>query len=66
MVTVLTMTQLTVTMFAVCADCAEGLYGKQCEKRCSPGCDGGCHRITGRCLHGCGPGWSGDNCIKRN
>ncbi|XP_076440638.1 uncharacterized protein LOC143280044 isoform X2 [Babylonia areolata] len=46
------------------AECPEGLYGARCEKRCSPGCYGGCHRTTGRCQHGCGAGWMGNNCRK--
>ncbi|XP_070194131.1 tyrosine-protein kinase receptor Tie-1-like [Littorina saxatilis] len=51
-------------LHARATDCPEGLYGKKCEKRCSPGCYGGCQRITGQCLHGCGAGWTGDNCLK--
>ncbi|XP_025109242.1 epidermal growth factor receptor-like isoform X2 [Pomacea canaliculata] len=45
-------------------ECAEGLYGIRCEKRCSPGCRGGCNQTTGRCLQGCDEGWTGDNCIE--
>ncbi|CAG5122081.1 unnamed protein product, partial [Candidula unifasciata] len=42
--------------------CAEGLWGDKCLNLCSPGCFSGCEKDRGKCIGGCGPGWTGDNC----
>ncbi|BFY99758.1 hypothetical protein BsWGS_02798 [Bradybaena similaris] len=43
-------------------ECPEGLWTENCTERCAPGCSSGCEKYSGKCLHGCGPGWTGNNC----
>ncbi|XP_059160986.1 fibroblast growth factor receptor 2-like isoform X2 [Physella acuta] len=43
-------------------ECPEGLWGADCQSRCTAGCLNSCNRTTGRCLDGCKAGWTGYNC----
>ncbi|XP_052763406.1 uncharacterized protein LOC128205641 isoform X2 [Mya arenaria] len=43
-----------------CDQCIVGYYGNDCAQRCSIGCSGLCHQLSGSCI--CKYGWAGNNC----
>ena len=49
---------------SVSSECPPELYGEDCSKHCH--CvntsAGRCEQVDGRCLHGCLPGWTGEDC----
>jgi hypothetical protein len=51
------------------SDCPKGKYGLSCKKTCSSrNCEGtsaSCHGLTGKCVHGCKPGWIGMDCSEK-
>lgn len=49
--------------FFLIEECNDGTYGKNCNNTCGH-CDPPCDKITGKCPHGCKPGYEGVFCNK--
>lgn len=50
-------------IFFLIEECNDGTYGKNCNNTCGH-CDPPCDKITGKCPHGCKPGYEGVFCNK--
>lgn len=53
-------------IFFIKKECALVSYGVNCSQQCEGNCRGytACYHVTGHCVVGCDPGWTGYLCEK--